>query len=317
MDVVTFHRVKTICLLLSATTLVLVALGSFVRATGAGLACPDWPLCFNRAIPDFMIRGVAQEWAHRVLASVVSITTFFLGYNFFKNRRRFPTIWKVFSLLLSLLLVQVILGGLTVIYKLNPFIVTAHLIVGTVFLQILAVVALEGRTNAKSLPKDVAKKNSKFLVFILGLVFFQMMLGGFVGSSGASLACPDIPLCGGEVIPLDSGPRFVQMLHRIMGLTIFILVLGYAIALTVRKNRYTLHAWTIVGLITAQIVVGFVNVYYMIPVSVTVLHLVIAELILLAVILLYIKSIGGTGFFRETTAETDFVENETLKRQVA
>ena len=73
-------KIRTISLVLAGLTLVLVALGGFVRATNAGLACPDWPLCFGRVIPSHLQSGIAQEVGHRFLASLVSLLTICLLY---------------------------------------------------------------------------------------------------------------------------------------------------------------------------------------------------------------------------------------------
>ena len=137
------RKIRICSISLAVLTLVLVGLGGFVRATGAGLACPDWPLCFGRVIPEFSIAGVPQEWIHRVLASVVSLLTVYLAMKSFQNRSRFKNLFKIVLGLLVLLAVQVVLGGLTVLMTLNPFIVTSHLALGTLFFLALGLIAVE------------------------------------------------------------------------------------------------------------------------------------------------------------------------------
>ena len=63
---------------LVALTSMLIVLGALVRANGAGLACPDWPLCFGQAVPEFDLK-VAFEWSHRVLAGGVGLVFLGLG----------------------------------------------------------------------------------------------------------------------------------------------------------------------------------------------------------------------------------------------
>ena len=73
--------------ILSLLTIVLIALGSYVRATGAGLSCPDWPLCFGRAVPKFEY-GVAQEVIHRYIAAGVMLFSIFILYRGYRLRAK-------------------------------------------------------------------------------------------------------------------------------------------------------------------------------------------------------------------------------------
>ena len=66
------RRLATGFFALAGVTYVLIVLGALVRAHGAGLACPDWPLCFGELIPRFDFK-VAFEWGHRALAGSVGI----------------------------------------------------------------------------------------------------------------------------------------------------------------------------------------------------------------------------------------------------
>ena len=59
-------------LLLTGLTYALIVLGALVRAHGAGLACPDWPLCFGELVPRFDLR-IAFEWSHRAIAGGISL----------------------------------------------------------------------------------------------------------------------------------------------------------------------------------------------------------------------------------------------------
>ena len=57
---------------LLALTFGLIVLGALVRANDAGLACPDWPLCFGEVIPRMNLE-VAFEWTHRLVAGSLAV----------------------------------------------------------------------------------------------------------------------------------------------------------------------------------------------------------------------------------------------------
>jgi len=120
-----------------ATTFVLMLLGAYTKAIGAGLSCPDWPTCYGTWIPFLRPEVYADapytqwqifaEWAHRGLAMVTGfliLGTAVAGWRL-KSLSRIARVSAVFAL--AVLPIQVVLGGLTVTELLDPVIVTSHL----------------------------------------------------------------------------------------------------------------------------------------------------------------------------------------------
>ena len=112
------RRLAVFSTALTAVTYALLVFGSSVRVHGAGLACPDWPLCFGEVIPalDFQ---VFLEWGHRVLAGGVSLGYVALMWAVFRDgerRRRIGWLTAVGAMVLA---TQVVLGGLTVLELLS------------------------------------------------------------------------------------------------------------------------------------------------------------------------------------------------------
>ncbi len=296
------RKIRILCGVIAILTLLLVALGGFVRATGAGLSCPDWPLCFGQVIPEF-IQGVTQEYIHRVLAAIVGGLTLVLVFKAYKIKNNQPRFFRFSVFLLFLVTVQAVFGGLTVTMKLHPHIVTTHLILGTIFFLLVGLVAIERisqSTHAETSRLKKSKAPSGFVGMLTFFTFLQIALGGFVGSSGASLSCPDFPFCFGEVVPQGATTaQIVQMLHRGLGFVIFfgalwLLFVGSKRAELGRQGRG--HIFGMVFLIGLQICIGAMNVWLRLPIVGTVLHLVVAQMILLGLTSLF-KELNGSKIF--------------------
>ena len=273
------NTIKLVAGLIASCTLFLICLGGFVRATGAGLSCPDWPLCFGQVIPPELQPGVAQEFAHRVTAGAVSILSFILFAAVFRKRTELPRLWRFCLFLGLLLIVQIVFGGLTVLMSLRPFVVTTHLALGSLFFLGMSLIAFECGSE-----RPAHKNGAKFLLTLAVLLGAQIVLGGFVGSSGASLACPDVPFCNGKLFPENAlGSQIVQMIHRILGTTIFLIaVIGLICSKLQAASSFLFkRILTITLLLGAQITLGAVNVLWQIPIPIALMHLVVAELILL------------------------------------
>ena len=129
-----FHHLASVTLL---GTYVLMLLGAYTSAIGAGLSCPDWPTCYGTWIPFLQPEIVANspysawqifaEWAHRGLAMIVGVLILLTTLLAWKTQRQHRIVVWSATLALGLLPVQVVLGGLTVTELLQPVIVTTHL----------------------------------------------------------------------------------------------------------------------------------------------------------------------------------------------
>lgn len=116
-------RIMTIVSALSIY--ILIVAGGYVSSTGAGLACPDWPLCHGQVIPP-LSSAVLAEYTHRVLSLVAGIAVFATAVVAWRRPSKDAvTVWS--SLGAGLLLIQILVGAVTVQTELEPAIVTLHL----------------------------------------------------------------------------------------------------------------------------------------------------------------------------------------------
>ncbi len=182
------QRLAWFALGLAACTMALMALGSATRVMNAGLSCPDWPLCYGEFLPQSQMNlQVFLEWFHRLVASVIGFGTIVLTGVVMVYRSRLPK-WApgATAFALGLVLVQGILGGLTVTELLRFDIVTAHLGTGLAFFSTLLTIGLllldyrpryaTGRLRWVALTAAIA-------------VYVQSLLGGLVASQWALHQC--------------------------------------------------------------------------------------------------------------------------------
>jgi len=270
---------------LVGATSALVVLGALVRAHGAGLACPDWPLCFGELVPrlDF---HVGFEYAHRVLAGSIALAFAGLAVAALRDPGLRARVGALLAAAAALLAVQIVLGGLTVLELLAAWTVTSHLVVGNAFNACLLGVALRLRDAAHGLPAAAPRAPGRARVAVaLAAAFLalQVLLGGLVSSTYAGMACPEWPACnGGRWFPALAGSVGLHLAHRYNAYLLVAVLLGAAAATRgVARVGPALRLAAALGV--AQAAVGVANVRLGIPVEVTGLHSALSALLVLAV----------------------------------
>jgi heme a synthase len=181
---------------IAIATWLLMAVGSATRVMNAGLACPDWPLCYGQAVPlQQMNLQVFLEWFHRLDAGLILLSTLWLWVRSWRDRQFLPGWLPVATTLaLGLILGQAALGALTVTELLRFDIVTAHLAMALAFFSTLLVIG----TRLSAVETGSAGKPLRISAAVGAIaIYLQSLSGGLVGSRWALHQCFEgNQLCG-------------------------------------------------------------------------------------------------------------------------
>jgi heme A synthase len=267
-----------------ALALMTLVLGSWTRINGAGLTCPDWPLCHGRILPS-LADGTLWEWTHRLLATSLAAAMLAIVAIAWKKRSRSPFITPTLATIISLFLLQIVLGAQTVWLSNTPLSVVLHWATAIALIAALSAMAIFAAA-CDEVPARIrdASRASRIqlaaLVTTAAAAFVTMCIGAYVSSSGAGLACLSIPGCAGNVVVYTPG-QFVQMVHRIAaGATLLSAVAAFAVAWGYAASARLRVAVTLgVTLIFLQILLGLLNVAFRLPSDLREAHAVNAALL--------------------------------------
>ena len=260
-------------------TYFLVALGGTVRATDSGLSCPDWPLCYGKAYAAIDYHTFLEQF-HRYVAAIVSVLVVTLAISAFLWARRERQVLIPALIAPVLLIIQIVLGGLTVLWKLPPTIITAHL--GTALAIFAMVITIAVMASKPQVSKESPAKTRKFARLAMTnalLVYGLMLSGSYVVGSGASLACAGWPLCTPQFWAITNHLADINILHRLVA-TLVGLVLIWTLSSAWRRRKVApRQAWVSLAagiLFVAQAIVGGLIVLLDKPDFVAGLHLALA-----------------------------------------
>jgi cytochrome c oxidase assembly protein subunit 15 len=178
--------------LLASVTFLLLIAGALVTSNQAGLAVPDWPTSFGHLfkIPP-MVGGIKYEHGHRMLAEFVGLLTIVAAlWTQFKDKRSWMR--KLGWTALVLVIVQGVLGGITVKMFLPWYVSTAHAAVAQTFFSLLVLMAMftsrSWMEDAPAPPTDAGRPSLAFLTLLsLFVLYLQLFFGGAFRHSGMSI----------------------------------------------------------------------------------------------------------------------------------
>jgi heme A synthase len=255
----------------AAGALLLAVLGSWVRINGAGMSCPDWPLCHGALIPS-MADGVLFEWSHRLVAAIEAIVVVGALATGWQARKRIAGVTPVLAFIGVVFLLQVGLGGLTVALANSPWSVVVHWATAMLLLGGLTALAV----LAAAAPRRIAPPRTLLgaaIVTALVCAFGVMCAGAFVSSSGAGLACTTLPACDGGSLFGTTAAQTAQMVHRLLaGLLFIVLAFACILASASGPSRVRNVTFVAAALLVMQIALGFANVAWLLPTALREAH---------------------------------------------
>ena len=306
-------------------TFVVVVVGAYVRLSDAGLGCPDWPGCYGELTPHLAQDDIAKavedqggthgpvslgkawkEMFHRYIAGGLGLVILAIAVTAWLRRRELRQSPLLATSLLVLVMFQAALGMWTVTLLLKPVIVTLHLLGGLATLALLAWLGLRQETF-KPVPAAAMRLRPWALLTLL-IVIAQIMLGGWVSTNYAALACVDFPTCHGQWLPemdFHHGFQLVRELgmtaagthlsydaitaihwtHRVGAVVTFLYAGGFALVL-LRTAGLAGYGAVLLAVLLLQVALGIANVVAGLPLAVAAAHNAGAAILLVTAVVI-------------------------------
>ncbi len=286
-----------------------VVFSAYARLSDAGLGCANWPACYRenalkeRQQPQAGALNEHTSWRWKVqnmvglLLGILTISVCGLSWQKRKELRQSPFLP---TLLVALMAFLAAFGIWAFSHLPRSLIVLVHLAGGSATLMLLTWIALRQMTPAGEVDSAEMQSWRIFSLIALVLVLIQIMLGGWVSSNFAALACTEFPLCKGSLLPpmdfsyslaADGLPlstekmTAIQWMHRVGSLLtlVYLVWLSFRIMKIVGLNKI---GKAMLGLAGFQLVIGVSNVLLGLPLAGAVLHNALAMLMLVTLVIL-------------------------------
>jgi|SRR5712691_3500975 len=255
-------------------TYLLIVLGAVVRITGSGLGCGEhWPLCNGHLFPPLNDIGTVIEWSHRLVAGLVTILVVALaipGLAPGVKKSKAPYV------ALGLLVIQILLGAITVKLALPPWTVVLHL--GTAML-LLATLLIITTWRPSSPPDPLSALRRGGTAVLVPLAFVTVLFGALTANLGAASACGGFPLCNGQVWTTAGPLAVVHWTHRLLAYSLTIVA-----AIWAARSRRTGPA-VVLLMIVLQIIVGATMVLHGLPRALQAAHVAVGAAVWASVVL--------------------------------
>jgi cytochrome c oxidase assembly protein subunit 15 len=257
-----------------AANILIVVTGGVVRLTASGLGCPTWPRCTSRSFVPHRELGIhgAIEFGNRtvtVLLVAVAIATLVAAWRYGR-----PAVLRLALLLALAVPAQAVVGGITVLTGLDPWVVALHMLVSLAMIGVAVVLLRRLHEGDGPAVRTVPSATAWLVRAVFAAGWVVLYVGTVVTGSGPHAGAANVPRNGMD-------PRALSQLHTdfvflLLGLTIGALLALRSGGAPARAQR---AAWTLLGVECAQAAVGFVQYFTGLPVVLVSLHLLGAALL--------------------------------------
>ncbi len=255
---------------------VIVVTGGAVRLTGSGLGCPTWPRCTDESFvvhEELGVHGVI-EFGNRMLTFVLVVIAIATWVAALRYRPKRSALRGLATVLAVGIPAQAVLGGITVLTDLNPYVVALHLLLSLAMIGV-AVVFLQRIDETDGPPQPTVPRPVVLLTRLLfGVTWLVLYVGTVVTGSGPHAGDADSRRTG---LP----PAVVSQIHAdlvflLVGLTVGVLVAFTVVGAPARAVRAV--RW-LLGIELIQGLIGFVQYFTDLPILLVGLHLLGAALV--------------------------------------
>jgi len=211
------------------TAILLVTIGVIVRATDAGLGCPDWPLCHGQLLPPLDDPKAWIEWFHRTVAAVIGLEIVGLAIlAWLDHRDRRSLLWPSIAAVV-LVGFQAWLGRETVRLGNSGESVTAHLAAAMLLVALLVFVTVRAGFPARLDGGGASQRFTLLAAFSTVATFALLLFGSGVTATDSALVFPDWPLMNGTLVPALTDVTSAHALHRWVAAVVGAIVAALAV----------------------------------------------------------------------------------------
>ena len=309
-------------MLTAGATFCLIFVGGLVTSTGSALAVPDWPLAFGKLIPAWQ-GGIRFEFGHRLAAgTVVVLTIVLMAWAWRSEPRRW--VRRLVVLAFGLIVVQAILGGITVLFELPLAIAVAHAATAQALFCLMVSIAIFTNPRWETTPR-AADPPSRISLPVLAaattaVVYLQILVGAVMRHMSAGLVIPDFPLSFGYLVPPYWNEYIaINFAHRCGAVVVMAMIL-WTVARVLRTHREVgalrRPALGLFLLVIIQVCLGAITIWSDRAVLPTTSHVAVGAAVLATSLTLTLRAYRILGVPRRAFAIEPRASSRVVEQQV-